>query len=539
LTIASTPLTEGAKKQAVAEDDLHAGETKILQMIAKGIPLHEVLDSLTRFIESQAEGVHCALGFIDAELLIRPASAPSLSSEYNGKLDGMPIFPCIGPCCLAAYMKQQVISENIETDARWSDWFRSLTKSYGLKACWSTPILDSNAAVIGTFAMYLKRPSTPDSRHLGLIEIATRLSGVAIERRLKEERLHLCAQIIERTTEAVRISDHKGAIVEQNAAHRKMFGISDEALKGRTAAIIFGEEQAARVLALLNETGRFDGELVSTIDGKSRVIDVSAFVVQNQDGKVIYRVAMNRDVTEQRNAEESLRNSHADLEYQVVERTLALRNLSTRLLRTQDDERRRVARDLHDSTGQTLTALKLAVAALQEETKQDRSTFNALSDIADIADRALQEIRTTSYLLHPPLLDEAGFASAARWYVEGFAERSGVQISFEPPSGLRRMPEGVEIALFRVLQESLTNVHRHSGSKKAEIRVLMADTNVTMVVRDFGFGLPAGMLERLHTSRSGVGVGLVGMRERIRELGGQLDIQSDTTGTTLTASVPI
>jgi signal transduction histidine kinase len=134
------------------------------------------------------------------------------------------------------------------------------------------------------------------------------------------------------------------------------------------------------------------------------------------------------------------------------------------------------------------------------------------------------------------LYKQQTIASAAWWYVEGFAERSGMQVTFDSPSGLERMPDSVEIALFRVLQESLTNVHRHSGSKKTEIRVLVhvADKHVTMVVRDFGSGLPAGMLERFRTSHSGVGVGLVGMRKRIRELGGQLDIQSDAaTGTIL------
>jgi PAS domain S-box-containing protein len=531
-------LPQGSADSAVTES-LHAGETKILEMIAKGSPLTEVLDTLTRFIESQTNGIHCALAFIDAELRIRPASGPSLPPEYNGTLDGVPIFPYIGPCGMAAYLKQQVISENIERDSRWSDGFRSITQSFGLNACWSTPIFDSRRSVIGTFAIYLERPSTPNAHHLRLIEIATRLAGVAIERQRREERLHLCAEIINRSTEAITISDHNDAIVEQNAAHRKLFGLHDDVLKGKTCAVIFGEDQSSRVLAALHKSERFNGELFARINGESRSIEVSMFTVRNNDSKVVCRVTQSRDVTERRKVEESLRHSHTELESQVMQRTVDLQNLSYRLLRTQDEERRRVARDLHDSTGQTLTALKMAVATLQGKFSEDQDTANALSDVAEIADRALQEIRTTSYLLHPPLLDESGFASAARWYVEGFAQRSGTAVGFNFPDFLGRMPDAVEMALFRILQESLTNVHRHSGSKKAEVSVHITAKNVTMAVTDSGCGLPAAVLERFRTSGSNVGVGLVGMRERVRELGGQLQIESSAEGTVVTASLPI
>jgi signal transduction histidine kinase len=230
--------------------------------------------------------------------------------------------------------------------------------------------------------------------------------------------------------------------------------------------------------------------------------------------------------------------SHDQLELLVLERTAALQALSQRLLKIQDQERRRVARDLHDTTGQTLTALKISVALLQQESEQDPYTSGVLSDIAALADQALQEIRTTSYLLHPPLLDELGFVSAAQWFVEGFAKRSGMKIRLELASERERLPITIETALFRVLQEGLTNVHRHSGAAEVEIRFYRQAGDVILEIRDGGRGIPRELLNRLGGS-SETGVGLAGMRERVTELNGTFEIQSDAQGTSLRAIVPV
>ena len=234
----------------------------------------------------------------------------------------------------------------------------------------------------------------------------------------------------------------------------------------------------------------------------------------------------------------TMRQSHSQLELLVLERTAALQTLSQRLLRVQDEERRRVARDLHDSTGQTLTALKLSVALLRQRLENDERTRKELSDIALLADQALQEIRTTSYLLHPPLLDEAGFASAARWYVEGFAQRSGVKVRADFSPEVERLPDVIETALFRVLQESLTNVHRHSGTSEVDVRFWRAAQAVILEVRDYGRGIPEELLSRSGPIRD-FGVGLAGMRERVNELKGDLEIASADPGTMLRAIVPL
>src|ERR1700676_4239920 len=236
-----------------------------------------------------------------------------------------------------------------------------------------------------------------------------------------------------------------------------------------------------------------------------------------------------------------LRLSHApsELETLILERTAELGKLSQRLLKVQDDERRKLARDLHDSTGQTLAALKMSVSFLQEKCSDDPTTLALVSDVAQLADRAVEEIRTMSYLLHPPLLDEVGFACAAEWYIEGFAKRSGINIVLDLAPDRDRLPMNIEIALFRVLQESLTNVHRHSGAEKASVLFSRQPEAAVLEVKDFGRGIPADRLVRLRENSAETGVGLAGMRERLNELNGKLEIESEGKGTTLRATVPL
>src|SRR5579864_7468479 len=178
--------------------------------------------------------------------------------------------------------------------------------------------------------------------------------------------------------------------------------------------------------------------------------------------------------------------SHAQLESVILERTAELKNLSQRLLKVQDEERRNLARDLHDKTGQTLAALKISVSFLEENHKQDPSTMALISEVAALADQAIGEIRTMSYLLHPPLLDEAGFACAAEWYVEGLAKRSAVHVRLDMATARERLPREIEIALFRVLQESLTNVHRHSGASEVSVCFQHHPENIVLEIRDYG-----------------------------------------------------
>ncbi|HEX4783375.1 MAG TPA: CHASE3 domain-containing protein [Candidatus Sulfotelmatobacter sp.] len=214
---------------------------------------------------------------------------------------------------------------------------------------------------------------------------------------------------------------------------------------------------------------------------------------------------------------------------------LAQRALSAKLLTLQDEERRKFARELHDSVGQHLAAIKMALFTLLNKLPGDR----VLQDCINLLDDSISETRTISHLLHPPLLDEAGLNSASRWFVEGFGKRSGIDVTLDICDGTGRFPEATELVLFRVLQESLTNVHRHSGAKRADVSLQTAGNQVILRVRDYGSGMPPAVVQSLREDGSGGGVGLAGMTERIREIGGTLEINSSAIGTEIVARVPV
>ena len=253
-------------------------------------------------------------------------------------------------------------------------------------------------------------------------------------------------------------------------------------------------------------------------------------------------------------AESDLKLAHADLEAKVARRTEqlfkmnralreeiaerkqaegSLRQLSTRLLLVQDEERKRLARELHDSTAQSLAALSMNLAVARESHGRiDERARNALDESEALADRCSREIRSLSYLLHPPLLQEVGLSAAIRWCADGFARRSGISVDVHLPADFGRLPEEIETALFRVVQECLANIQRHSGSPTARIQLVRKLEWVALEVVDQGRGLPAEILSGRDAVGS-LGVGLLGMRERVRQLGGKLRIDSTGKGTTI------
>jgi signal transduction histidine kinase len=212
----------------------------------------------------------------------------------------------------------------------------------------------------------------------------------------------------------------------------------------------------------------------------------------------------------------------------------SLRHLTARLLQMQDEERRKFSRELHDSLGQYLAGIKMNLEMVAR-TNANELLLNAIQ----LLDQSIAETRTISHLLHPPLLDEVGFSSAAKWYLQGFSERSGVEVKVEIPDNLGRLPRSLELGLFRVLQESLTNIHRHSKSSKAEVALISTPSEVVLRVQDYGSGIPQELLRAFHNKGTSFGVGLSGMRERVRELNGQLEIESNRTGTLVSVTLPI
>lgn len=238
--------------------------------------------------------------------------------------------------------------------------------------------------------------------------------------------------------------------------------------------------------------------------------------------------------TEQGELEKRVRDRTADLDTANDN----LRELSARLLQLQDDERRRIARELHDSVGQTLAALAMNLSAVRLDFERIAQTASALVDSENLVRDMSTEVRTISHLLHPPLLDEAGLSSALRWYVEGFAVRSKIKVDLDLPEDFGRLPRESETAIFRVVQECLTNIHRHSGSPVAKIRLRHRDQEVLVEIADKGKGIPPEKQEHL-LSTGAPGVGIRGMRERLRQLGGTLDINSNGTGTVVIVKLPV
>lgn len=244
--------------------------------------------------------------------------------------------------------------------------------------------------------------------------------------------------------------------------------------------------------------------------------------------------ALAREVAERKQVEEELRRNQAELESLVEQRTSALRQLSARLITLQDSERRRIARDLHDCLGQYLVGLKLNVDMLrQTPQRQDLWT-----ESEELMQQCIAEVRTLSYLLYPPTMDAAGLASAARWYVEGFGQRSGIEVTLSVPDTMCRLPEELELTLFRALQEALTNVHRHSGASLADIEIRQSLEEVVLEVKDNGSGLREGLLNRFRQTGAGMGIGITSMCERVRDLGGNVHLDSSSAGTFVRITIP-
>jgi len=372
--------------------------------------------------------------------------------------------------------------------------------------------------------------------------------------RRSEERFRLFVEAV--GDYAIMVLDAEGNVSTWNRGAERLKGYAASEILGRNFSCFYPVEDVEDgkpqwELALASKEGRIEDEGWRVRkDGSQFWANVIITATRDEQGTVIGFTNVTRDFTERMRTQEALEQANTELASEVAEKKSAekrlaisersLRGLSLRLLRMQDEERRRIGRDLHDSLGQYLAVLKMNLDSLESILKA--SPNGAARDVAQcarLADEAIKEVRTISYLLYPPMLEEMGLKSAIPWYLDGFSKRSNIQTTFEVDPDFGRLPTEVELALFRILQESLTNVHRHSGSSTATIRLAREDGTAWLEVEDMGKGIPPRLLEPSNEDWMGsLGVGLRGMNERMRQLGGKLEVYSTERGTVVIASVP-
>jgi len=283
---------------------------------------------------------------------------------------------------------------------------------------------------------------------------------------------------------------------------------------------------------------KFDSEDVRIMIGLAEFTGCALRMTRLSEVRQTARLEGAKEIAAHKRTETALRKTQASLEVDIAARATQLAQLSVRLLNTQDEERRRLARELHDSVGQYLAGIQMNLSALLRPDCGIADPIRArVSDSMDMAKLCTSEIRTMSYLLHPPLLDEMGLRSAISWYAEGFAERSGIRVDLEIPETFGRLPSEIETALFRVVQQSLANIHRHSGSTVALIRIDIDADAVRVEIRDEGRGISPAVLAGFHSGTRLLGVGMAGMRERIRDMGGIFEVRSSEQGSSIHVSL--
>jgi two-component system, chemotaxis family, CheB/CheR fusion protein len=338
------------------------------------------------------------------------------------------------------------------------------------------------------------------------------------------EALRKQATMLELANDGLLACDLEGKIEYWNRGAEELYGWTKEQAVGKCIWDLLRTEfptPLSDAKAELLRTGRWEGELVHTRgDGSKRIVS-SRWALQNADGPNPLIFEINTDITDRKSSEG------------------ALRKLSARLMRVQDEERRRIARELHDSLGQRLTALKINLGMVQAKLDPNSKEYSSVAECMNFADESMQEIRTMSQLLHPPLIDEAGLSSAIQWLVQGFSSRSGIKVDLSLPEKLARMPQDIELALFRVLQEALNNVNRHSEAKSVQIQLIQEAGAAIMKISDDGKGIPVELLKSSSGVNRPFGVGVLGMKERLAQFGGKLTISNGGKGAVVTAEVPI
>lgn len=518
------------------------GQNRILEMIASDVATPEILAGLVRWIESQAPGMLGSILLLDEDgIHVRHGAAPSLPEEFVRAIDGQPIGPKAGSCGTAAHRGEPVFVEDIATDPLWED-YRAATLPHGLRACWSTPIFDAQQRVLGTFAMYYRKPRLPGAEEQRLIDIATHLASVCLSRhreqrmlRENERRLAASEARLRLALEASRTGifdwDMMTGLIAWSRSHEELWGFKPGEFGGTYesfASRVHPDDLPgldAEVERCVRDREPFEREFrVVWPDGSVRWVNGRGEFVFAPDGKPVRMRGAVVDFTRRKEAEAALSAAHD-----------RLAALSRRLLDIQESERRQLARELHDEIGQALTAVKINLQSLQGFPDPAAVPLQ-LADSVAIVERALQQTRTLSLDLRPPLLDDLGLLPALRWLADQQARRTGVEIRVLGALDERPAPE-IETACFRLAQEALTNALRHAAPSAVRMALEIEDDRLQVEVRDDGRGFdPAAARSR---ALQGVSMGLLGMEERAALVGGRIEwLTAPGAGTTVRFRLP-
>jgi PAS domain S-box-containing protein len=521
-----------------AEDEsILRGERRILELIATGSKLQDVLIALCRLID-EPPGLKSAVYLLDRQARNLVFSAgPDIPEAWIRATQSFPARPGNTACGAAISCRGPVIVEDVQTSPFFDSERRAAAHTSGITGAWSTPFFSADGHVLGTFALVSVGSWKALENQRRRVDRAAYLASIAVERnhnerdlRESEHRFSTAFYAGPACMSITRFAD--GRFLHVNDEFVSVFGYARNQVIGRTALQLNLWADATQRDAMLEAMQ--DHRIAHAFEAKARTasgaqLDMLFMAERIQILGEECVLGITCDISARKRTEEKLHESLAQM-----------RTLTGRLMRAQDDERRRIAQMLHETTAQDLAALKMQLARLaRTEPGLSAENQSALHEGVELAERTMTTIRTLSYVLHPPFLDEIGLLSALRWYVEGFVERSGIKVELDLPETLARLPQDVETAVFRVVQEALMNVHRHASSANASIRVRVDPCELRLAVEDCGRGMSPDVLAQLPAGGGAIGVGIVGMRERLHQLGGMLDIESGERGTIVRASVPV
>ena len=457
------------------------------------------------------------------EVFAHAATGMNLQTATGDYLEVNPAF-----CQIIGYEEEELIGSNYRSITHpddlardWPEVEELLTGTIPNLVLQKRYVSKSGRVVWVRNSVSLLRDHQGAPMQIVLVEDITDRKQAEEALRASEERFR---RVFAHAATGMTVQTLEGDFLEVNPAFCRITGYEERELVGRNyRSITYAEDLEG---ARLRTEQLVSGEVPSVVIEKryvrkdGRPVWARNSVSLLGDSQPARIITLVEDITERKQAEE------------------ALRQLSGRLLQLQDEERRRLARELHDGAAQSIVALGMNLGVVREAAAAlDAGAQRALKESVELADRCIRELRTLSYLMHPPVLDDRGLASALSGYVEGFAMRSGIAVKLDLTPDLGRLPREIELMLFRIVQESLTNIHRHSGSRTATIRLARYPRHVVMQVRDQGCGM--GDPQRTGESSARIGVGIAGMRERVRQIGGTLQIRSRPGGTDVEVVVPL